>query len=121
MKRLCLLLSLVALVVTGVPAQERLNITVPIAKPSTANCTLDYLTIDPEVPLSASRILVVLACNNGDVVQKVYDATTTPTGAALITTLNVSNNSTGTSLVRRVYNRLIADGVLAGTVSGTPQ
>lgn len=50
----------------------------------------------------------------------VYDASTTPTGASLIISLNKANLST-TSLERRIINQLVSSGYLAGTVSGTPQ
>lgn len=98
-------------------AQERVDLAVPVVKTSTQNCALAYMVLDVE----NSRIKVDLKCNNGDVVSKVYDGTTSPTGAALLSSLNTSNNSAGTSLIRRVYARLIADGVIAGTVSGSPQ
>lgn len=98
-------------------AQERVDLTAPIAKVSTQNCALDYFVID----VGNSRIKVDLKCNNGDLVSKTYDASTTPTGASLLSSLNTSNNSAGTSLIRRVYNRLTADGVITGSVSGTPQ
>lgn len=98
-------------------AQERVDLTAPIAKVSTQNCALDYFVID----VGNSRIKVDLKCNNGDVVSKVYDGTTNPSGATLLSQLNTSNNSAGTSLIRRIYNRLTADGVLTGSVTGTPQ
>jgi len=125
--RLVPLLWLIAVAMSAflsapVPAQERVDLTAPITKPSTLNCALDYLTLDPDLVTPVNgRIMAVLHCDNGDTIQKVYDATTTPTGQTLLSTLNTSNNSTGTSLIKRVYNRLITDGVITGTVSGTPQ
>lgn len=95
---------------------ESVDLTAPIAKPSITNYALDYLTLD----VGNSSILVVLKGNTGDTIQKVYNSTTTPTGASLLSALNTSNNST-TSLIKRVYNRLISDGVLVGSVSGSPQ
>ena len=47
-----------------------------------------------------------------------YDATTTPTGAALIVSLNKQNFST-ISLEKRILNQLIASGYLTGSVSGS--
>lgn len=42
--------------------------------------------------------------------------------AALLSALNTSNNSgANPSLIKRVYNRLITDAVIVGTVNGTPQ
>lgn len=49
----------------------------------------------------------------------VYDATTTPTGAALLRAANTANNST-TSLEKRIMNQLLTSGHLGGTVSGSP-
>jgi hypothetical protein len=115
MKRVLLFL-LVLTLAGGARAQESVTLTSPIIKTSTSSCALE--TFDLNIP--KATIAVTLTCNNGDAIGKVYNSTTTPTGASLISTLNTSNNST-TSLVKRVYNRLIADGVITGTVSGTPQ
>jgi hypothetical protein len=108
----------------GLAAQEIVTLTTPIVKPSTSTCRLEELHIDPDLAVFAnSRIVVVMACNNAaDSFTKQYDQFTTPTGAALITTLNRSNNAVGNpSLIAKVYNRLVADGVLIGTVSGAVQ
>lgn len=111
---------LILLVVFGLAgftiAQELVTLSVPVVKTSTSSCALDYLTLD----VGNSRILVVLKCNNADVIQKVYDDTTTPKGAALLTNLNRGNFSTN-SLIKAVYNRLIQDSVITGSISGTPQ
>ena len=51
-----------------------------------------------------------------------YSSTTTPTGASLIRALNTANLSTpGNSLEQRIIAQLVTNGVLAGTVTGTPQ
>jgi hypothetical protein len=42
-----------------------------------------------------------------------------PSGATLLNALNTANLSTN-SLVKRIFNRLVADGYISGTVSGTP-
>jgi hypothetical protein len=107
---------LLAAFVGLVSAQESVSLTTPIVKTSTSTCALDLLTLD----VTRSAILVTLRCNNGDVIQKSYDGGTTPTGASLLSTLNRSNFTTN-SLIKAVYNRLIADGVVSGTVSGVPQ
>lgn len=95
---------------------ERIDLTTPITYPSTGFHELERLTLD----VKAGTIYVQLLGQNGESVSKVYNATTSPTGATLLSQLNTSNNST-TSLIKRVYNRLVADGVLVGTVSGSPQ
>lgn len=97
--------------------QEAVTLTAPIVKTSTSSCALDSMVLD----VARSRITVLLTCNNGDLVTKQYDGFTTPTGATLLSSLNVSANSAGNSLIKKVYARLIADGVIAGTVTGTAQ
>lgn len=106
----------VGLVAGAAFAQERVDLTAPIVKTSTQNCALDVLTLD----VTRSAIFVTMRCNNGDTVSKTYDGGTTPTGASLLSTLNRGNFTTN-SLIKAVYNRLTADGVITGTVSGTPQ
>ncbi len=97
-------------------AQERVDLSVPETKSNTSY-HVQRLTLD----LDASTIMVELKGVNGEALTKIYNQNSTPTGAALLSSLNVSNNSAGTSLIKRVYNRLLADGVVAGMVSGTPQ
>lgn len=105
----------------GLWAQERIDLQTPVPRPSTQNCTLDYLIFDPDLQTFAnSRIEAVLKCNSGELVSKVYDATTVPTGATLLSQINTSDNRT-VSMVRKIYNRLVLDGVIVGSVAGTPQ
>jgi hypothetical protein len=94
---------------------EQLDLTAPVTKTATANYRVSYLNMD----VDGGRLMVVLTANNGDTVQKVYDATTTPTGASLLIALNKAD-LTAKSLQRRILERLIADGVIAGTISGVP-
>lgn len=94
---------------------EQIDLTTPEAKPANPSYHLERLTLD----IDAGTIHVQLKGANGEALSKVYDKSTTPTGAALLSALNTSNNST-TSLIKRVYQRLTADGVIAGTISGTP-
>jgi hypothetical protein len=94
---------------------EQLDLAAPVSV-ITSTYVVRYIGLD----LAASRIVVELVSNQGGVLTKVYDGSTTPTGAALLNALNTSNNTT-TSLVKHVYQRLIADGVVAGNISGTPQ
>lgn len=120
--RLLLALTFTLALVVGLAAQEVVNLTTPISKPSTATCQLERLELDPATPFANSRIVVDLLCNNGDRISKQYDQFTTPTGAALLTTLNRTNNSVGNpSLIAKIYNRLVTDGVIVGTVSGAVQ
>lgn len=98
-------------------AQEVVNLTAPVAPPANTSCRLERLTLEP----LAGRIYVQTLGTNGEAASKVYDSTTTPTGASLLSALNTSNNSAGISLIKRIYTRLSADGVCVGTVTGTPQ
>ena len=95
---------------------EQVDLTTPITKASTQNYQVVQLWLD----LIQLRIVVTLLANNGDRLEKVYDSTTTPTGSTLLHNLNIGNFSGATSLIKAVYNRLIADGVFVGTVSGIP-
>lgn len=115
MNRITLTLALVAAFFVGLAAQEAVTLSSPVVKTQTS-ASLVYLGID----VANGRITVQLTANTGDPIFKTYDSTTTPTGAALLSALNTSNNTT-TSLIKRVYQRLITDGVITGTVGGTPQ
>jgi uncharacterized protein (DUF111 family) len=92
---------------------EQVDLTTPQVATATTY-TLNYLGINPV----AGTIIVEIKSNLGTLITKVYDSTTTPTGAALLSSLNTSNNSAGTSLIKRVFSRLVSDGVIVGTVSG---
>lgn len=103
---------------------EILTLTTPIAGQA-AITTLRpcQLTLD----MLSGRIIVQLRewtgtafVMDGRFREFVYDATTTPTGAALIVSLNKANLST-ISLEKRVMNQLITSGFLPGAVSGTPE
>lgn len=117
MKTKITLLALALLLLPTLHAQEVVTLTTPITKPSTTVCQLDSLLLD----VAGKRIVASLTCPNGDPISKQYDAFTTPTGATLLSSLNVSANSPANSLIKKVYARLIADGVISGTVGGTAQ
>lgn len=113
MKHILLVLLLLIPVVAS--SQELVTLTAPIVR-STSGCVLDSLLLD----VGRNRIVASLVCAGGDPISKQYDAFSTPTGATLLHSLNIGNFSTN-SLIKAVYNRLITDGVIAGTVSGIPQ
>lgn len=94
---------------------EKIALASPETKPSNTSYSLDHISFD----LRRRAITVQLLGDNGEAITKTYDHSTTPTGATLFTQVNTSDNRT-VSMVKKVYARLIADGVLAGTVSGTP-
>ena len=115
MRRLLALAAVLLAFAVSTPAQESIHLAVPVVR-STTDCSLRYLGLD----VGNARIVVELACNDGSTIQKVYDATTTPTGAALLTTVNRLDNSS-VSFIAHIYQRLIADGVVTGTITGAPQ
>jgi hypothetical protein len=117
MKRFVLLFAVVVTVVWGtVSAQELVTLTTPQTQTVTS-CSVNYLGLD----LANLRIIVEVTLSpTGQRTQKVYDATTTPTGASLLHALNTGNFSVN-SLMKAVYNRLSTDGVCSGTISGIPQ
>jgi TRAP-type mannitol/chloroaromatic compound transport system permease large subunit len=117
MKNLIITLACVLAFVGGAVAQEAVTLTTPqtitvSAKHVGTVCeSFDNSTIVAEVHNGAHAVIAV----------KTYDATTTPTGATLLHQINIGNFSVN-SLLKAVYNRLIADGVIeAGSVTGTPQ
>lgn len=117
MKRIALFaVVLLAFAAAVAVAQELVTLTTPQTQTATS-CSVNYLGLD----LAANRIIVEVTLSpTGAKAQKVYDATTTPTGATLLHSLNIGNFSTN-SLLKAVYTRLSTDGVCTGTVSGTPQ
>jgi hypothetical protein len=116
LRRLLFLIVCVGLLTGYAAAQEIHTLSSPVSV-TTTTYSLSYLGLD----VVNNRIVAQVTSNTGVTVSKTYDATTSPTGATLLHSLNTSNFTT-TSLVKAVYNRLIADGVIpAGSVSGTPQ
>jgi hypothetical protein len=98
---------------------ETVNLAAPITKPATTAIQLQSLNID----LIAGSVYVVWKGDNNEIFSASYPTPSPnaqPSGMALITALNTANLST-VSLVKRIYNRLITDGYIAGTVAGTPQ
>jgi hypothetical protein len=94
---------------------ELLTLTTPIVPPTRISYTFARLTLD----LEAQFIQAVVRGSDG---VEVHGEWSGPTAVALMTALNVANLSTGTSLVKLVFQQLVAAGKLpAGTVSGTPQ
>lgn len=114
--RLVLLFALLSGAAYALHAQEAVTLSTPIVK-TASGCSLDTLLLD----VTRNRIVATLVCPGGDPISKQYDSFTTPTGATLLHTLNISNFSGATSMIKAVYNRLNTDGVVVGTVTGTPQ
>jgi hypothetical protein len=95
----------------------------PITPPAQTDVALISLTID----LPTKSVFIQWKANTGVQGSAFYstpvptDHPTQPTGSVLLTTLNKKNFSgANPSMVKAVYNQLIADGYLTGTVSGVP-
>lgn len=102
---------------------ESLSLTTPIAgQASISTLRPSFIALD----VLSGRIVIQLREWNGSAYvldgrfkEFTYDSTTTPTGLALIVSLNKANLTT-ISLEKRIINQLVASGLLAGTVSGSP-
>ena len=108
MRRILFALCLLSL---PLQAQERVTLTAPITKPSITAYELSSVKLD----WTAQRVDVrLLSPATGEAQTFSYtDAKATQMMAAL----NKANLSTR-SLKQRIFDRLIADGFLAGTVTG---
>ena len=91
---------------------ELLTLAVPVVPPSITTYRVVYLAFDWLNP----SITIGLTGANGERFNHSYSG---PTATTLMVALNKANLST-ISLHRRVIERLVADGVLAGTISGSP-
>ena len=95
---------------------EQVNLTAPITPPTLSNYKVEKLDLDLGQVEALAEIFILLRGTNGGVFIYRYSGATART---LILQLNVVNLST-TSLQKRILQRLIADGVLSGTITGTP-
>lgn len=101
---------------------EQLDLTTPI--PATA-ATNDYEVEElylrrGRVNGAGGRVEIQLVANNGDVLHHIYrDEKGETVASDLMRALNKADLSTN-SLHKRILDRLVADGVLDGTVSGAP-
>jgi len=94
---------------------EQHDLTTPVTI-TTNNYKLTFMTINS----IAQSVSFNVSDNNGNVIGKTYDASTTPTGATVIHSLN-TGNFTVTSMTKTILQRLATDGVIPpGSVSGTP-
>lgn len=107
-RKLFLLFVTVAVLVTTAPAQERVNL--PSGPVSLKALSLDY---------EAEAVTIRFVTPGGAQIVS-YGPNTIPTGATLLRGLNKADLSS-VSLERRVYQRLIDDGYLTGTITGTPK
>lgn len=116
MGRLVFAVSLALNLAVLASAQEVFTPTVPEVKASITSWTPRHVCLMWE----DQRVEMSVIANTGEVRQKVYHAGTTPTGLAMMRSLNTAN-LTSNSLWKRTLERLRDDGVLtAGAVTGTP-
>lgn len=118
MKRLLLLLAVVALVAVGDDigvshAGERLDLTTPLTTPSTTSWRVDEV----RMAWTAKLVIVVFLGSNNER----RECRTEDTAAVtLMTALNTANLTTN-SLHKRAITHYIGTGCLgAGTITGTP-
>lgn len=96
---------------------EQLDLTTPIpATAATNNYQVDEIHLRRGLVNGAPRIEIQLVANNGDLLHHVYHDAEASDLMAVLNRADLSTNS----LHKRILDRLVADGALDGTVSGTP-
>lgn len=105
------------------PAQEVVTLSAPIVATPSAT-VMRPARVEFNLILGTVQVSVYPWVNGAFVttappLNVTYNASTTPTGASLIVSLNKANLST-TSLEKRILNQLISSGFLEGSISGTP-
>lgn len=91
---------------------ELITLTTPVTPPTLTTYTVRQLVLDRDIP----RIEILLRGNNGESFRHTYTSTT---ATAFLNNLN-TRNFTSTSMQTEILKRLNADGVLVGSVSGSP-
>lgn len=92
---------------------EQIDLTTPIVVSKTTDF---FRVVKLGLDWRAAVIAIVLEGENGELQSYRYEGSEATT---LMIALNKANLS-ATSLQRRILNRLIADGRISGTVSGSP-
>ena len=95
---------------------EQLDLTIPITTPTLTFWRVEEIRLRRASVALPASVFVLLRGTSGEVLTHLYEGVV---AAQLIQLLNTANLTTQ-SLERRVLARLIADGVLAGTISGSP-
>ncbi len=97
---------------------ETVTLTSPITKPNVTALALDKVIID----VTNKSLYITWTGNTGELFSASYPTPSIgskPSGATLLHSLNIANFSVN-SMVKQIFNRLIADGEIAGTITGTP-
>jgi len=111
--RLLIAIAVGALLALAVHAQERITLTTPKPLPAqVVGYTVSSLLLKWE---PTPQIVVTLKGEDGTYTDQVYEGATATT---LMVALNKANLSTR-SLNQRIFDRLIADGRIVGTVAGS--
>lgn len=92
-------------------------VTLTTAEPAPATTVYQLGRVLLDVTTLTVRIELVGDTGKPKVI--IYGPTTTPTGATILHALNTGNFST-TSLAKKIYQQLQSDGLIPGTISGTP-
>lgn len=96
---------------------ERLDLTTPVTTPTLNNWRVLRLNLYKGLVVAEANVDIHLIGDNNARFNYVYSG---QTAYDMILFLNKANLSVQ-SLERRVLSRLIADGIISGTVSGTPE
>ena len=91
---------------------EVLDLTAPVQPAAVLNYRIDRLVLD----WASACIDITLRDNVGGTVTATYSGQEATDMMLILNTANLTTNS----LHKRTLNKLIADGKLAGTISGTP-
>ncbi len=126
MRRLLCLVFL-ALAVAVAPAQELITLATPVTSPNAVTVKFERLVLDLPAQTVSVQWVIVDAGNLTRFAGSAYyptpppaDHPSQPSGATLLSTLNTANMSS-TSLIKRAFQRLQADGyIAAGAINGTP-
>lgn len=112
MKKVSLILAGFLLVATVAFAEEQLDLSTPIVQPALSFYVVDAVVFD----FRGNYISINLSGTNGELIDHAYEG---DVAANLLRGLNKANFSVN-SFKKTILNRLVADGVLTGTVSGIP-
>lgn len=92
---------------------EKIDLTTPITVPTITSYQITRLTLDIE----GAGVIVNLKSNTGERTQCSYNGLE---ATILMVAMNKMNFTTSNSMQKKVLQKLIADGKLAGTISGSP-
>ena len=113
MKKIIVTICLILMLVFSVQAAEQVNLTTPITKPPINSYKIDSIVLN--VTGATITIVLIDPVSGEKPVFSYYG----PTATALMNALNKVDLSVK-SLQQRIFERLIAEGKIAGTVSGVP-